>query len=210
VNFAQLSRFERINVVGSSGSGKSTFARELAGLLGLPCCEMDQLFWKPGWEEAADEEFFPKVHAVTSGQRWVLDGNYTRTLPDKWQRVQLVIWLDLSILRTVFRVTKRAIDRSLSQQELWPDTGNRETLTKTFLSRDSIIRWAITSYQKNKKRYRDAIASPDYAHLAFVRLGSAKSVASFLEGVRQVAKNPDAPFPATDPLLKGTSSLPSR
>ncbi|MCH7726505.1 MAG: (d)CMP kinase, partial [Planctomycetes bacterium] len=36
----QLSRFERINVVGTSGSGKSTFARELAEVLNLPCFEL--------------------------------------------------------------------------------------------------------------------------------------------------------------------------
>jgi adenylate kinase family enzyme len=200
VDFAQLSRFERINVVGTSGSGKSTFARELAGLLKLPYYEMDQLFWKPHWEGAFDDEFFQKVHAVTSGRRWVLDGNYTRTLPDKWKRVQLVIWLDLSIVRTVFRVSKRAIERSLSQQELWPGTGNRETLTKALLSKDSIIWWAITSFRKNKKRYRASMASPDYAHISFVRLKSAGSVASFLEGLRHVAENSDAPLPAAAPI----------
>src|SRR5215510_10069151 len=80
VDFEGISRFERINVVGTSGSGKSTFARELAELLNLPCYEMDQLFWKSDWHESSDNELFRKVHEVTSRSRWVLDGNYTRTI----------------------------------------------------------------------------------------------------------------------------------
>ena len=57
MDFEQLSRIERINVVGTSGSGKSTFARELAELLKLLYYEMDQLFWKLDWQESSDDEF---------------------------------------------------------------------------------------------------------------------------------------------------------
>ena len=64
---------ERINVIGTSGSGKTTFARELARLLGLPCYEMDALFWKAGWRESSDDELFRKVEDATSGARWVLE-----------------------------------------------------------------------------------------------------------------------------------------
>ena len=121
MDFEQISRFERINVVGTSGSGKSIFARELAEVLKLPCYEMDQLFWKSNWQGSSDDELFRKVHEVTSRSRWVLDGNYTRTIPVKWKQVQLVIWLDPSFLRTVFRVTKRTIYRSFTQEEIWPE-----------------------------------------------------------------------------------------
>jgi len=105
VNIEEVSRFERINVVGTSGSGKSTFGRQVAEILNLPFYEMDQLFWKAGWQESTDEELFTKVRQVTSGDKWVLDGNYTRTIPEKWKHVQLVIWLDLSFTRTILRVT---------------------------------------------------------------------------------------------------------
>jgi adenylate kinase family enzyme len=151
VDFEQIGCFERINVVGSSGSGKSTFARELAEVLNLPCYEMDQLFWKSDWHESSDDELFRKVHEVTSRSRWVLDGNYTRTIPVKWKQVQLVIWLDPSFLRTVLRVTKRTIYRSFTQEEIWPGTGNRESLRKAFLSKDSIIWWAITTIETTER-----------------------------------------------------------
>jgi adenylate kinase family enzyme len=171
---------QRINVVGTSGSGKSTFARALAQRLDLPYYELDQLFWKPGWQMSSDEELFAKVRQVTSQQRWILDGNYHRTAPEKWKHVQLVIWLDMPFLRTILQVSRRAVQRALSQEELWPGTGNRETLAKAFLSRESIIWWAITTYRANKRRYASIMRSPEYAHIRFVRLRTGREVGAFL------------------------------
>jgi adenylate kinase family enzyme len=210
VDFEKIRRFERINVVGTSGSGKTTFARELAGLLNLPCYEIDQLFWNSNWQESSNDELFEKLHQVTSRPRWVLDGNYTRTIPVKWKQVQLVIWLDLSFLRTVLRVTKRTIHRSLTQKEIWSGTGNRESLRKAFFSKDSIIWWAITTYRNNRKKYSSIMSSPAYSHISFIRLNSRTGVASFLEGLRKVAEQSHAPDPAAGPVSSAESSLPPR
>jgi len=188
VDLEHFKRLTRINVVGTSGRGKTTFARELADLFDLPYCEMDDLFWKPGWQESSDDEFLPRVREVTDGPAWVLDGNYTRTAAVKWKQVQLVVWLDLSFPRTILRVTWRAISRSLTQREIWPGTGNRESLAKSFLSRDSIILWAITSYRRNRKKYRMIISSPEYSHIRFLRLTSAGRVASCLEELRHASE----------------------
>jgi adenylate kinase family enzyme len=176
--------WERINVVGTSGSGKTTFARQLAGLLDLPYYEMDRLFWKAGWQESSDDEFFRKVREVTSQPRWVLDGNYTRTLAIKWQHVQQVIWLDPSLVRTVFRVTARTMRRAFTREELWPQTGNRESLREAFLSRKSIIWWAISTHGRNRRNYSALMCSPQYRHISFVRLSSQRGAALFLDGLR--------------------------
>jgi adenylate kinase family enzyme len=210
MDFKQISRFERINVIGTSGSGKTTFARELAELLNLPCYEMDQLFWKPDWQESSDDELFGRVHEVTSRSRWVLDGNYSRTIPIKWKEVQLVIWLDPSFVRTVFQVTKRTIRRSLIQQEIWPGTGNRESLRKAFLSNDSIIWWAITTHRNNRNKYSSIVSLPAYSHICFIRFNSRVGVASFLKGLREVAEQSHAPEPAAKPISSGESSPQAR
>ena len=83
----------RVNVVGTSGSGKSTFARLLASKLELPVMEMDALYWDRNWSEPSDEVFFTRLRAALAQPRWVLDGNYDRTLPIKWQAATTVIWL---------------------------------------------------------------------------------------------------------------------
>lgn len=90
---------KRINVIGSSGSGKSTFAKALAQKLDVTHIEMDKLFWKAGWRESTDHEFFSNLKTAFTQSEWVLDGNYSRTESIKWQDVDTIIWLDYS--RTV-------------------------------------------------------------------------------------------------------------
>ena len=81
----------RINVLGTSGSGKTSVAKRIAKKLNIPYVELDELFWKPNWTESTDEEFFPKLEEALSADAWVLDGNYTRTIPIKWKRCQMVM-----------------------------------------------------------------------------------------------------------------------
>jgi hypothetical protein len=153
---------------------------------------MDRLYWGPNWTDCPDPQFFEKVQAATREDEWVLDGNYTRTTAIKWERVQLVVWLDLPYWRTVWRVTGRSLSRALSGQELWPGTGNRETLAKAFLSRDSVILWAITTHGRHRREYARLMDEGDLGHIWFVRLRSPGEVEGFL----QVAREAVSPAPS--------------
>jgi adenylate kinase family enzyme len=152
--------------------------------MSIPHLEMDAIFWGPNWREPSDEEFFPKVAAALQGESWVLDGNYTRTIPVKWARVQCVIWLDLPFWPTVSRVIVRSARRAARGEELWKGTGNRESWRKCFLSRDSIVWWAIQSHRKNKQQYAAMMTDPQYAHIQFLRLRSAREIDRFLSRIR--------------------------
>jgi adenylate kinase family enzyme len=90
--------FQRILVVGATGSGKTTLASRLAGILGVPHVEMDALHWKPGWEHVGDEDMCNLVDVATRAEAWVLDGNYGVTREIVWPRAQAVAWLDLPLL----------------------------------------------------------------------------------------------------------------
>ncbi|MBS1594394.1 MAG: adenylate kinase [Bacteroidetes bacterium] len=169
----------RVSVIGTSGSGKSTFARRLAAMMHAPHIELDQLYWGPEWTEPTDDVFFPKIETALSGDSWVIDGNYTRTQPIKWARVQLVIWLDFPLWLTLYRVTTRALSRILTQRELWPGTGNRETWAKLF-GKDSIVRWSYDTHASNIVKYERTIADPRYAHITFIRLCSPREAEWFL------------------------------
>lgn len=74
---------KRINVVGTSGSGKSTFGKNLAKCLSIEYIEIDKVFWLKNWTCPSDEEFFPKLETALEKKTWVLDGNYSRTIPIK-------------------------------------------------------------------------------------------------------------------------------
>ncbi|USD66807.1 shikimate kinase [Vibrio sp. SCSIO 43136] len=176
---------KRINIVGTSGSGKSTFGRQIAQKLNYPYWEMDELFWQPNWVGSDDEAFFSKIEQATCSETWVLDGNYNRTRPVKWKNVDTVIWIDYSKPRTLYHAVTRAIKRIASQQEIWPDTGNKESFGKTFLSRDSILLWTIKTYASNRVRYLEVMSDPQYAHIEFIQLRSPSEAKQFLQSLEQ-------------------------
>jgi len=117
---------KKINVVGTSGCGKTTFGKNLANVLSVEYIEMDALYWGKDWSWVDDEDFFSKITIALEKDAWVLDGNYNRTIPIKWENVNTVIWLDFSFCRTMFQAIKRAISRSITKKELWLGTGNKE------------------------------------------------------------------------------------
>lgn len=169
----------KINIIGTSGSGKSTIARALSEKLNCPYVELDDIFWKPNWGESTDEELFRNLKQALDHPRWVLDGNYTRTIPIKWADADTVIWLDFSFARTLYQAVTRAFMRSLTKQEIC--SGNTETFRKSFFSRDSVILWTLKTYQSNRVRNLKLMENPDYGHINFIRLTSPKQANFFIE-----------------------------
>jgi len=169
----------RINVVGSSGSGKSTTARLIADRLNVPYIEIDALFWKPNWTESTETELNDKLTQTLAAEAWVLDGNYARTVPIKWQRAQMIVWLDLPYWLIMYQVITRTLRRSLQQEELW--SGHRESLWKAFIQKDSVIYWSLTNLSRIRRRYLKAMEDPQFAHLQFIRLRSRGDVRHFLD-----------------------------
>lgn len=171
----------RINVVGTSGSGKSTFARKLAEHIQAPYVELDALHWEADWTEASDEVLFSRLEQALSVDTWVLDGNYKKTVPIKWRRADTVIWLDLPLWLTFLQVFIRTIRRSVRRETLW--AGNRESFAKAFFSRDSILLWSLTTYRANRLKYLELMNSDDFPHIEFVHIRSRAEQLAFLEQV---------------------------
>lgn len=182
---ATLGGARRINVIGTSGTGKTTFSRSLAEALALPLHEMDRLYWLPDWTDPEEDIFLAKVREAVSGERWVLDGNYNRTCEIKWAAVDCVVWLDYPFFRTFRQAVFRALRRSLTKEEIWPGTGNRESFRKSFFSKDSILLWTLKTYGSNRERYRAAMAEAEGGTYCFIRIGSAADAAEVLRRLRQ-------------------------
>jgi adenylate kinase family enzyme len=100
---------QRILVMGSSGSGKSTFARRLSEITNIPAVSMDALFWKPGWIESDLDEFRQRVTEATSQPRWIMDGNYTSRGAGELRRrlSDTIFWFDLPRSACMFGVLRR-------------------------------------------------------------------------------------------------------
>ena len=155
----------RIAVRGATGSGKSTFARELARRLDLPYVELDALHHGPGWREAAAEELRAKVEAALDDERgWVVDGNYDSKLGTLVRdRAQLIVWLDLPLRITFPRLLRRTVRRARSREELW--NGNRETWRGSFLSRESILLWLLRTHWRHRREWPERFAGRELVRL---------------------------------------------
>lgn len=162
---------KRINVVGTSASGKSTFSKALAQQLNLSYIELDDLFWLDDWGESSDQEFFKKlqqkIDQATEG--YVIDGNYTRTKNIKWKEVDIIIWLDLPFHLNLYRSVKRVLHRAWGKQQLWSSSNNKESF-KSLFSQNSIVWWMIKTHKQNQQKYLEMMQSNEYMNIHWIRL----------------------------------------
>lgn len=86
---------ERVMIIGCGGAGKSTLAKALGEITGLPVVHLDRIWWEPGaWQHLSREEFDLRLDAEINKPRWILDGNFNRTLEMRLARCDTVIYLD--------------------------------------------------------------------------------------------------------------------
>jgi adenylate kinase family enzyme len=139
---------ERVSVIGSSGSGKTTVALALAGRLAVPHLELDGVFHQPGWQQLDRETFQARVRSFTAGPRWVIDGNYVShgVAHLVWARADTIVWLDLPRWQVMAQVVPRTLRRALTGAELW--NGNRERWRNMFDRRpeENVMLWAWTRH----------------------------------------------------------------
>lgn len=172
----------RIVVMGTSGSGKSTLARQISRRLDIPHIELDAIHHQANWTPMAAPEFQAAVAERIAGDAWVVDGGYRGKLGDLvWQRADAVAYFDLPRSLVMRQIVRRTVARALTGRELW--NGNREHW-RAAISLDparSVIVWAWTTHARNRANYLAAQHDPAYRHLTFVRLGSHRAAAAFLD-----------------------------
>lgn len=156
----------RIILLGCPGSGKSTFARRLHELTGLPLIHLDKVWWKEDRTHISREEFDRRLESLMQEDAWILDGNYNRTNELRIQACDTVFFLDfpedVCMQGIVNRVGQRRSDIPFVEEQLDPElvklvqnykTDNRprvysllkkypEKNAIIFKSREQLERWA--------------------------------------------------------------------
>lgn len=166
---------DRIVILGRSGSGKSTLARRIGRALDLPVVHLDALWWRPGWVDGDLDAFREVVAAAAGAERWVMEGNYSRTFDLRLPRAQRVIMLDPPRWLCLWRVASRTARHwGRTRPDLAPDCPER--FDPTFFR--YVWRWDHDVRPRLWLRLAEEI---DPA--AVVRLGSRREVSAFLRAL---------------------------
>jgi adenylate kinase family enzyme len=169
----------RVSVVGNCGSGKTTFARQLARRLGCAHIELDAIHWGPDWTPLPTESFRQQVASRLEAESWVVDGNYHLVRDLVWERADAVAWLDYSLAIILGRLALRTIRRVSRREVLW--NGNRERLSNHLFRRDSLFLWALQTHRRRKIEFVEWLNRPAYAHLMRVQLRTPRQTTKWLE-----------------------------
>jgi adenylate kinase family enzyme len=174
-------RPRRIAVIGTSGSGKTTFAQAAAARLGLRHVELDALFWRPDWKEPHDDEFRAVTAATLDGlDGWVADGNYSRVQDLVFDRVDIVVWLDVGLVTCLRRVVTRAVRRAWSREVMW---GTNRERWRNVVGRDSLAWWVVTTHGRRRRDTERLFRDAPYAHLRVHRFRTNAAAAAWLDSV---------------------------
>jgi adenylate kinase family enzyme len=122
----------RVAIIGSGGAGKSTLARRLGAITGLPVIHLDAEHWLPGWVEPPREEWRERVVTLAAQDDWIIDGNYGGTMNERLERADTIVFVDLPRTVCAWRAFKRS---TLLRRQPRPDMaeGCEERVDFTFL-----------------------------------------------------------------------------
>ena len=172
-----VSNMNRVLVIGGNGAGKTTFSIKLAELTGLPLTHLDQLGWYGHWQSRPDEEFDALLMEVLKQPRWIIDGNYGRTIPLRASYCDTLIFLDVSTPRCLWSIVKRVLKNyGRSRSDMGGDCPDRFDL--------EFMRAAFHLPKRVRERYDRMCQDPDFAHVTFLRLRGRRQAKRFLAQVQ--------------------------
>ncbi len=175
--------YKRMVVIGTTSSGKSTLAKNLADKLSLDFIELDALHWEPNWHEAELDVFRTRVDFATQTEGWIVAGNYHVVRDIIWPRAEVIIWLDYSLWTIFWQLTRRTFTRWWTRELLWGT--NYENLWMHFKlwSDESLYHWLFKTYWRRKREIPMQLNLPQHLHLKILRFATPKQTNDWLQSL---------------------------
>ncbi len=100
---------QKIMIIGGAGSGKSTLASRLGKISGLPIIHIDTIYWKANWVMRPGDEISRLTNKVADRDEWIFEGNHSKTMAHRASRAEMLIFLDISTPRRLWRIIRRML-----------------------------------------------------------------------------------------------------
>ena len=176
---------QQILILGRTGSGKTTLARELAAVIGVPHVELDALYFGSNFSTVPLPVLRERTSEAIAGDRWVTDGNKSAVRDLVWPRADTIIWLDYPLTVSLWRLGKRAVWRTSVIKAEAAETGGTASLPGQFLAAAKGVLTALRSHSGQRREYPKMFAEPKNQHLAVVRLRSPRATRRWLAQVTE-------------------------
>lgn len=142
-------QINRISIIGGSGSGKSTLANILSNALNIPTIHLDSINYKANWVQIDGNERDKIISSKANEDKWIIDGNYNKTLKERLNRADMIIWLDYSTFAHLKGVCKRIVKNYNKEKPDIP--GCKERINYAFL------KYVVTYNKKERPKVLDLL-----------------------------------------------------
>ena len=175
----------KINVIGCTGSGKTTLGKVIASRLTITSLDLDEISWAPNWTERPKSAVWDDLREVLKQDSWVISGDYRIYRHIIMKDADYILWLDYPFWTNFFRLMKRTMRRIVFKEPCC--NGNYETLYQVCFTKESIIYWFFKTFWEVNKRNAGLIQDNQLGSKV-VRLQSDAETQTFINLISNQAK----------------------
>lgn len=178
----------RVVLIGPGGSGKTTLDRWLERHFELPFTDLDDVFWRPGWQKSAVADFRSDMDRITAQPLWAVAGNHTSARDLLLPRADTVVWLDLPLITVLQRSARRALRQWRTREPIC--NGNRQTLARIPIGRDALLTYTLRTFHERRRNWPALLAARPHPHIVRLRQQDERSARQHASTVSQAGNTP--------------------